>query len=287
MAIPFFLIDAFTDTPFAGNPAGVCLLTHPAPDSWMQQVAAEVGASETAFVIDPTRERPTLRWFTPTDEVDLCGHATLAAAFALQHANLAPPNAITFATASGPLTATYMETGIALDFPADPVTEASLPEGLLHACGIAAIPVWTGRSSRDWLIHLPTAHAVHEATPDMEALAAFDTRGVILTAPAEAQDAHDIVSRFFAPRVGVPEDPVTGSAHCALGPYWSQQLNQQTVVGYQTSPRGGTVVVAIPPRNDDGSSRVTLRGTCRLTIEGTLAAHPTSPDAAPPQSSSR
>ena len=286
MSTSFFLIDAFTDHPFAGNPAGVCLLDAPAPASWMQKVAHEVGASETAFVIGCEAEQPRLRWFTPTDEVDLCGHATLAAAHALrEHAQSDARQSVSFSTASGTLTARYTAAGrITLDFPADPPVETPLPDGLVEACGVSA-PTYTGRSARDWLIRLDTPGDVQAARPDMEVLARVETRGVILTAQATGNGTHDFVSRFFAPRVGVPEDPVTGSAHCALGPYWGRELSTAQLVGRQISARGGTVRIHLPEGPD--GDRVMLTGACATIVRGQWVAEPTTQDATPPQSSSR
>lgn len=278
MTIPFFLVDAFTDRPFAGNPAGVCMLSDAVPTSWMQSVAQEVGASETAFVINPTADTPRLRWFTPTDEVDLCGHATLAAAHALRsyEAGQSDPErkAVSFNTASGTLTAHYTaNAAIRLDFPADTPHPAKPPGGLIEACDIPP-PKWTGRSERDWLLHLPNAADVEAAQPHMDALAAFDTRGVIITAASPAVASSDFVSRFFAPRVGVSEDPVTGSAHCALGPYWSDRLGQSHLTGYQASRRGGTVGIHLPEPMPGEQARVHLQGQCCTMVEGTWASDP-------------
>jgi len=278
MTIPFFLVDAFADRPFAGNPAGVCMLSDAAPASWMQAVAQEVGASETAFIIAPTSDTPQLRWFTPTDEVDLCGHATLAAAHALRiyenERNRPTRNAASFRTASGPLTAHYAAEGaIRLDFPIDPPKEKTPPGGLVDVCTIPA-PEWAGRSTRDWLLHVPTAADVEAAQPNMEALARFDTRGVIITAPGTAETEYDFVSRFFAPRVGVPEDPVTGSAHCALGPYWSDRLGVSHLTGYQASHRGGTVAIHLSEPMPGTDARVHLQGQCCTVVRGRWTAPP-------------
>ena len=284
MTIPFFLVDAFAERPFAGNPAGVCVLTGSAPAQWMQAVAQEVGASETAFVINPTADTPQLRWFTPTDEVDLCGHATLAAAHALRsyeaEQNDSAREAVSFKTASGTLTAHYTaDSAIRLDFPADDPEPAKPPGGLIEVCDIPS-PEWVGRSDRDWLLHLRDAADVKAAQPNMEALARFDTRGVIITAASPAEAPSDFVSRFFAPRVGVPEDPVTGSAHCALGPYWADRLGQTHLTGYQASRRGGTVGIHLPEPAPGEEARVHLQGQCCTMVEGTWAAGPaTSPDA--------
>lgn len=290
MTIPFFLVDAFTNRPFAGNPAGVCIVPEAAPARWMQSVAREVGASETAFVIAPKDGRARLRWFTPTDEVDLCGHATLAAAHALRthrDGTSAPePDAVVFDTASGALTAQYTNAGIRLNFPVDAPRPADPPAGLVAACNIPT-PVWSGRSARDWLLHVPTPQDVEAAAPAMDALSQFDTRGVILTAEGSTADNHDFVSRFFAPRVGVPEDPVTGSAHCALGPYWRDRLGRSDLTGYQASSRGGTVRIHLPEPAPSGA-RIHLLGACCTMVQGMWQAPPnaTNPDAAAPQSPS-
>ena len=292
MTIPFFLVDAFADRPFAGNPAGVCIMPRAVPDSWMQDVAREVGASETAFVIASGSASAQLRWFTPANEVDLCGHATLAAAHAWRAHRLqidnaqmdnaaAEPDAVAFQTASGTLTARYTDTGIRLDFPADAPHAEDPPAGLVQACDISA-PLWSGRSARDWLLHVPTVRDVERAVPDMEALSQFETRGIILTAESPTEADHDFVSRFFAPRVGVPEDPVTGSAHCALGPYWQERLSRSHLTGYQASSRGGTVRVHVPKASGgDAPGRVHLYGTCHTVVQGQWKALPaTTPDAA-------
>jgi predicted PhzF superfamily epimerase YddE/YHI9 len=288
MTIPFFLVDAFADRPFSGNPAGVCILPEAAPAPWMQSVAYEVGASETAFVIAPEEERAQLRWFTPASEVDLCGHATLAAAHALQvrqSSTNAPERAsVVFDTASGTLTAQYTDRGIRLDFPADAPVPADPPAGLVEACDVPP-PTWSGRSARDWLFHVATSEDVKAAVPDMDALSQFDTRGVILTAQSPSDADHDFVSRFFAPQVGVPEDPVTGSAHCALGPYWRGRLGRSHLTGYQASSRGGMVRIHLPEASasdapTDAPSRVHLYGTCYTVVQGYWHALPaTSPDA--------
>ncbi|PEN09211.1 oxidoreductase [Longimonas halophila] len=291
MTISFFLVDAFTNRPFEGNPAGVCILPEAAPARWMQSVAREVGASETAFVVAPQGKQARLRWFTPTDEVDLCGHATLAAAHALRmhEADTNAPERVSviFETASGLLTAQYTDAGIRLDFPADAPSPADPPAGLIDACTIP-VPVWSGRSARDWLLHVPTPQDVEAAAPDMDALSQFDTRGVILTAESPSESDHDFVSRFFAPQVGVPEDPVTGSAHCALGPYWRDRLGRSDLTGYQASSRGGTVRIHLPEPPASSEARVHLFGACCTMVQGTWQAPPnaTSPDAEARQSPS-
>ncbi|MFC7592318.1 PhzF family phenazine biosynthesis protein [Nonomuraea antimicrobica] len=221
-----FTVDAFTDTAFKGNPAAVCLLETPLTAQWMQSVAAEMNLSETAFLLGDS-----LRWFTPTVEVTLCGHATLATAHAL-YSTGAATGQLEFSTASGTLTVNRRADGmITMDFPAKHVTPATVPEGLEKALGAA--PVRVGKSQLDLLVEVESAETVRSLAPDIAALAALDARGVIVTAPGTETD---FVSRFFAPNVGVPEDPVTGSAHCALAPYWSARLGRLSLTGAQLSP---------------------------------------------------
>lgn len=237
--------DAFTATPFSGNPAAVCVLPAPRPDAWMQQLARELNLSETAFL---TRRAGgfDLRWFTPAVEVDLCGHATLASAHVLWEAGLlAPEEEARFHTRSGVLTAQRESSGwIVMDFPAEPpaALPAALPAApaLCEALGVTA--AYVGRNRMDYLVRLESADAVRALAPDLAALASIDTRGVIVTARAD-EPGYDFVSRFFAPGVGIPEDPVTGSAHCALGPYWGARLQKTSLLGFQASARGGTVRV--------------------------------------------
>lgn len=233
-----YCADAFTDRPFAGNAAGVCLLDGPADAGWMQRFAAEVNLSETAFLVPTGGDRWDLRWFTPAAEVDLCGHATLASAHVLWTEGYAA-GTLAFSTASGTLTATKDGAGIALDFPARPVAAAEPPAGLLEALGVDAS--WTGRNQNDWLIEVGAPVAVTGAAPDFAALGGVAHHGVILT--AADGDRYDFVSRFFAPALGIDEDPVTGVAHCALGPYWGERLGRDALVGFQASARGGVVRV--------------------------------------------
>lgn len=261
----FFHVDAFTDVTFGGNPAAVCLLDGPVDPSWMRQVAAEVNLPMTAFV--QRREGGYgVRWFTPSaTEVMLCGHATLASAHVLIEAGLAGRDeAIRFDSASGPLVARRDGDMITLDFPARPAVPAPVPPGLLAALGVTK-PAWTGRAPEDFLVVTGSEDEVTKLEPDLAALAAVSTRGAIVTAPATRAGA-DFVSRFFAPAIGVPEDPVTGSAHCTLAQYWGERLERPTLTGYQASARGGTVRV-----HWDGD-RVTLAGQAVTVLSGTLAA---------------
>lgn len=258
-----FQVDAFTDQPFAGNPAAVCVTDAFPDDQRMQQVALEMNVSETAFVVPRNDEGAyDLRWFTPATEVDLCGHATLASAHVLWDTGQAPEDgALAFHTRSGVLRARSHDGRIAMDFPAEPPTKASAPDALPRALG--AEPVYVGRNRMDYLVRLSSEAAVRDLTPDLHLLASIDTRGVIVTASSDT-NACDFVSRFFAPRVGVPEDPVTGSAHCCLGPYWQQETGTDAFVGCQVSARGGIVRVKV--RGD----RVDLIGTAITTLRAEL-----------------
>ena len=261
MGLPLIHVDAFTDTPFAGNPAAVCLLDRPREPGWMQAVAAEMNLPETAFVVAEANGFG-LRWFTPTIEVDLCGHATLAAAHALWQERRLPSDATArFHTRSGVLTAARRDAWIELDFPAEPAAAAEPPTALTAALGVTA--KWTGRNRLDWLVEVDGAATVRALTPDLTRLATVPTRGVIVTAAAD--DARfDFVSRFFAPRAGIPEDPVTGSAHCCLGPFWMSRLGRTELTGYQASPRGGIVRVRCT------GDRTLLAGMAVTVLRGEL-----------------
>jgi PhzF family phenazine biosynthesis protein len=262
MGLPLWIVDAFTDRPFAGNPAAVCPLDRPADDGWMQQVAAEMNLSETAFLL-PEADGFRLRWFTPAVEVDLCGHATLASAHVLwESGRLSPDTPARFHTRSGLLTSTRDGEAIVLDFPAEPAQPCDPPPGLAEALGIA--PVSVGRNRMDYLAVYDTAEAVRSLRPDFARLATVPVRGVIVTAPA-SDGRHDFVSRFFAPASGVAEDPVTGSAHCCLGPYWATKLGKADLIGYQVSRRGGVVRVGVR------GERVRLSGRAVTVLRGELA----------------
>ncbi|HUF36662.1 MAG TPA: PhzF family phenazine biosynthesis protein [Gemmatimonadales bacterium] len=234
----FTQVDAFTDRPFAGNPAAVCLLGATRDTEWMQQVAREMNLAETAFLV-PRPDGFGLRWFTPGVEVDLCGHATLASAHVLwEEERLGSGDTARFHTRSGLLTAARSEGLIWLDFPVTPAEPVPPPAQLAETLG--AVPLWAGRSPFDWLVELESAAVVRALDPDLSRLARIEARGVIVTARAD-DGRHDFVSRFFAPAAGVPEDPVTGSAHCALAPFWAERLGRTELAGYQASSRGGTV----------------------------------------------
>lgn len=256
-------VDAFTDRAFAGNPAAVCILEEDAPAEWMQDVAREMNLSETAFLLrSPDPAAYHLRWFTPKVEVDLCGHATLASAHVLwEDGHVQVEQQVRFLTRSGVLTAQLGDGWIAMDFPASPALRCEIPAGLVEALG--AEPIWVGRNRFDVLAELSSEQAVRELTPDARRLRNIPVRGVIVSAPAETP-GFDFVSRFFAPAVGVDEDPVTGSAHCSLAPYWSARFGRAELIGYQASERGG--VVRVLSRGE----RVTLSGQAVTTLRGEL-----------------
>ena len=275
MGLPIAQVDAFTDRPFAGNPAAICLLDGPADEQWMQAVAAEMNQPETAFLepIDDDgdgdgdgHEAPTwrLRWFTPVCEVELCGHATLAAAHHLLVDLGVEAGMLRFVTLSGTLTARALGDGwIQLDFPVDVPVEAEAPEGLLEALRIDnAVTVARGRS--DWLVEVPSADDVRALDPDIVALGTLGEvgRGVIVTAVGDG--LHDVVSRFFAPAAGIPEDPVTGSAHTTLAPFWAERLSTTDFLAHQASARGGVIKVSL---RDD---RVLLGGQAVTVFRGSF-----------------
>ena len=256
-------VDAFTDRAFAGNPAAVCVLDQAAPEPWMQALAGEMNLSETAFVV-PTGEAWDLRWFTPETEVDLCGHATLAAAHVLyETGRLAADLWARFDTRSGRLTVRRNGDRYTMDFPATPPIEQEVP-GFADAFGFE--PVWLGRSRFDVFAVLESEAAVRDLVPDHAAIARLDARGVIVTARADTdrQRGAQVVSRFFAPGSGVPEDPVTGSAHCAIGPYWADRLGTDSVACAQLSRRGGRVDVRVL------GDRVELTGSAVTVYRATL-----------------
>lgn len=260
-------VDAFADRPFGGNPAAVCVLEEEREAMWMQNVALEMNLAETAFL----RRRGgsgeyDLRWFTPTTEVDLCGHATLASAHVLwEEEYLILSETARFHTRSGLLTAQKREEWIELDFPAEPAIEvdgADIPAELLSGLGVSAL--FVGRNRMDYLVEVASEETVRGLRPAMGALERVAARGIIITAQSNGSP-YDFVSRFFGPAVGVDEDPVTGSAHCCLGPYWKSRLDKTTFIAYQASGRGGVVHVRVE------GDRVKLGGRAITTLRGELS----------------
>jgi PhzF family phenazine biosynthesis protein len=260
--IPISVVDAFADRPFTGNPAGVCLLDRWPTDEWLKLVAREINLSETAFLVPREANEFDLRWLTPKVEVALCGHATLASAHILWETGRTPRTPLVFHTLSGRLAASPTSNGeIELDFPAKPATHAPGPAELLDALGTAAVEI--GRNEFDYLVEVASEADVRAIQPDFGKLAATDCRGVIVTAKS-SQPSFDFVSRFFAPRAGVNEDPVTGSAHCCLSEWWGDRLKKSRMTAYQASERGGVVTVT----RDRG--RVKLAGRAITISRGEL-----------------
>ena len=259
---PLFQVDAFTDRAFAGNPAGVALLDAPADESWMLDVAAEMNLAETAFLVPAGAGRYGLRWFSPTIEIDLCGHATLASAHVLWTEGRDDSDVLAFDTKSGELRARRVEDGlIELDFPANTATDAELDPRVLDS--LAVTPVRTATTTNGWVLaELATADAVRSASPDLAALGTCTEHAVVITAAGDG-DA-DIVSRVFAPASGIPEDPVTGSAHCLLATWWWDRVGKDRIDAEQASARGGRLLVTL-----DGD-RVRLRGRAVTTVRGEL-----------------
>ena len=262
MGVRVVQVDSFTSKPFSGNPAAVVVLETPGEDGWMQNVALEMNLAETAFLVRRRDGDFDLRWFTPAVEVDLCGHATLASAHVLwEDGHLDPGSQARFHTKSGLLTADRRNGAIVLDFPATPARETEPPEGLVRGLGVS--PRWIGRNAFDYLVEAESEAAVRAASPDFGSLAKVKARGIIVTARASS-GGYDFVSRFFAPAAGINEDPVTGSAHCTLAPFWAERLGKTSFVAYQASPRGGVVRVEV--RGD----RILLGGEAITVLRGEL-----------------
>lgn len=259
MPTPIYVVDAFTSEPFHGNPAGVCPLDAQPPDEWMQNVAAEMNHAETAFFW-PEADHYRLRWFTPTTEVDLCGHATLATAHILFGKN-PELTRIDFATRSGILTATNRHESIELDFPAAVPHAIEMPEGIAEALGAA--PLSVSENVQAIIAEFANERDVRALNPDFAQLKNFGNVGVIATAPSDSPD-RDFVCRFFAPQAGIPEDPVTGSAYCGLAPYWTDKLGKTTMKAFQCSTRGGSLEVEFQ------GDRVLLRGEAVTVLAGRL-----------------
>jgi len=242
MSLNLHIVDAFTNRPFAGNPAAVCLLGEPRDAAWMQLVAREMNLSETAF-LQRHGDAFALRWFTPTVEVKLCGHATLASAHTLwETGRLKPDEPARFDTLSGRLTCRRAGDWIEMDFPAKVCAPCAPPVGLAETLGCQLLS--TGLNVMDYLVEVADEKTLRGLTPNFTALAKLPVRGVIVTCRSASAE-YDFVSRFFAPAAGVNEDPVTGSAHCALGPYWQAKLGKADFIAYQASPRGGVVKVGV------------------------------------------
>ncbi len=265
MSLPIYQVDSFTSTAFRGNPAGVCLLTEHQSDEWMAAVAREMALSETAFLLK-LDESYSLRWFTPTAEVDLCGHATLASAHILWETGILPAEQTAqFDTRSGRLTADLADGWITMNFPSTPPKEVTTPVGLIEDLFPAAkMPAlrYVGKSVFDYLVEIDSEETLRTMQPDFVALTQHPARGVIVTCAGNGE--YDFLSRFFAPQVGVNEDPVTGSAHSCLTPYWAKKLGKTEMRAYQASARGGELKVKLA---DD---RVLISGQAVTTIKGEL-----------------
>lgn len=262
MGIKIYQVDAFTDEPFSGNPAAVCILDKEVDENWMQCVASEMNLSETAFLYR-VGDSYSLRWFTPTVEVDLCGHATLASAHILwEEGYLDPSQDAQFHTRSGLLTASMKAKTIELNFPSDPEQETPVPEGLIEALEIN--PSYVGKNSFDYLVQVDDEQQIRNLKPIFDLLKTVPARGVIVTSVSDSGE-YDFVSRFFAPGVGINEDPVTGSAHCCLGPFWGKRLNKFKLKGAQLSSRGGVVQVSLVDK------RVILGGKAVTIFRGEMS----------------
>ncbi|MGA7670025.1 MAG: PhzF family phenazine biosynthesis protein [Nitrolancea sp.] len=254
-------VDAFTGEAYRGNPAAVCVLDRPTDEKWMQLIAREMNLSETAFLY-PTAGGFHLRWFTPAVEVDLCGHATLASAHVLwEDGHLPADQPARFQTLSGELTAVKVDEWIELNFPAEPALETHVPADLESALGLK--PLHVARNRMDYLVEVENEDVVRTLRPNMALLKRIDARGVIVTSRADSQE-YDFVSRFFGPAVGIDEDPVTGSSHCCLGPFWGERLGKDHLTGYQASVRGGVVRVRL------AGDRVRLAGQAVTVMRGEL-----------------
>ena len=264
MSIRIVQVVAFTNQPFAGNPAAVCVLPQPKPDQWMRNVAREMNLSETAF-LTPHNGGFNLRWLTPAVEVDLCGHATVASAHVLwQDGHLPEGRQAQFHTRSGLLTADRRGDWIELDFPAKTAASAEPPATLLPALGVKQAN-YVGRNAFDYLVEVDSEETLRALSPDHSTLKQVPVRGVIVTARS-ASPEFDFVSRFFAPGSGIDEDPVTGSAHTALGPYWAERLGKSEFTAYQASARGGVVRVRL------AGERVILGGQAVTVMTAELLA---------------
>ncbi len=263
-SLPIYQVDAFAEQAFRGNPAGVCIIPEPLEEELMQQIAAEMAVSETAFLsLDSMR----LRWFTPEVEVKLCGHGTLATVHVMAETGLlSPGQQVEFQTLSGPLTARLDQSGISLDFPTPELVNLDeLPPGMMEALGLIQEQICCVMGSEQkLLVELSHADQIRALDPDFSALSRLPGRGVVLTSWSDHPDL-DIISRYFAPWVGINEDPVTGSAHCALARYWSDKTGRRSLIGYQASERGGRIGMRLLP-----GQRVLLQGNAVTTLVGKL-----------------
>jgi PhzF family phenazine biosynthesis protein len=257
MRTPIFQIDAFTTRRFAGNPAAVIPMDSFPADAVLQAIAAENNLSETAFLVREGGDY-RLRWFTPNLEVPLCGHATLASAAVVMERLEPGRSSVVFHSASGPLTVNRSNAGYVMNFPARPSEPVSTPPGLAGTLGVVPVEVFS--NAFNYLALLESVQALRELTPDMAALARMDRPGVIVTAPGDGN--YDFVSRYFAPAKGIPEDPVTGAAHCMLAPYWSKRLGKTKFRAFQASSRGGEIICRL------AGDRVELEGSCVFYLEG-------------------
>ena len=261
MTQEIFQVDAFTDKPFAGNPAAVCVLPEPADDRWMQQLANEMNLSETAFLVEQD-DGYQLRWFTPAVEVELCGHATLASAHILwEQGFLSTDSPARFYTQSGLLSAVRKDSWIEMDFPAEPEKSADFPQDEFESFGAQAL--YVGKNRFDFLLEFESAETIRKMAPNFSLLSDVTGRGFIVTSRS-AEGPYDFISRFFAPAAGINEDPVTGSAHCCLAPYWANKLGKNELTGFQASARGGVVKMRI------GDARVYLSGQAVTVMRATL-----------------
>jgi len=261
MGLKIFTVDAFTDKPFSGNPAGVCILSEERDEHWMQSIAREMNLSETAF-LRKDDDGYSLRWFTPKVEVDLCGHATLASAhILLERGYIKREEQARFHTRSGLLAAASKENWIELDFPKQPVTSSSPPPGLIESLGVK--PKFVGKNILYYIVEVASEEIVRGLKPDFGHLAAVPVNGVAVTSKASSPD-FDFVSRFFAPAFGIDEDPVTGSSHSGLGPFWEERLHKNELTAYQASARGGVIHVRVT------SDRVFLGGKAITILQGEL-----------------
>jgi len=263
MKLPINIVDAFTDVAFKGNPAGVCILKERIHDSLMKSIAFEMNLAETAFLYKEDNGSFHLRWFTPAMEVDLCGHATLASTHILFEHNICKPDeTICFNTLSGELRTKKVNGSIQMDFPVIPQKKVDYPKELEIALGVK--PVYVGMTKWNYVVEVESEEVLRGITPDFKALQSLPGWGTIVTTRATTMPGYDFVSRFFAPEKGVQEDPVTGSAHCALGPYWMEKLGKSEFTAYQASERGGTVGVKVV------GDRVFLTGKAVTVLSGTI-----------------